>query len=134
MKKLLIVILILALLLPAAAMADLPDISDLSQDELLQLNHAIQEKLFGQKLSEGIPVPPGAYTIGEDIPAGTYRLRIPGENGMYAIEKDGKPIGSSLVGTEYNITEIGKILLEEGTVFEIAYTTIVFYPYTGIFN
>ena len=41
MKKLLTIILILALAVPAAAFADLPDISNLSYDELIQLKDSI---------------------------------------------------------------------------------------------
>ena len=135
MKKLITLLLIAALLLPAAALADLPDISGLSHDELIQLNHQIQLRLFSEQLVNGVKVPPGTYTIGEDIPAGSYRVEVEGENGMYAVyDANGEPTDSSLCGSFHDVLEFGKLILTEGTTFEIKYTTFVLYPYSGLFH
>lgn len=135
MKKLITLLLIAALLLPAAALADLPDISGLSHDELIQLNHQIQLRLFSEQLVNGVKVPPGTYTIGEDIPAGSYRVEVEGENGMYAVyDANGEPTDSSLCGSFHDVLEFGKLILTEGTTFEIKYATFVLYPYSGLFH
>lgn len=135
MRKLITLILILAMFLPAIALADLPDISGLSHDELIQLNHQIQLRLFSEQLVNGVKVPPGTYTIGEDIPAGSYRVEVEGENGMYAVyDANGEPTDSSLCGSFHDVLEFGKLILTEGTTFEIKYTTFVLYPYSGLFH
>ena len=59
MKRLISFVLILALFVPAAAFADLPDISSLSKDELIQLDRMIQSVLFDQALPAGVLVPAG---------------------------------------------------------------------------
>ena len=135
MKKLITVILILALLLPAAALADLPDISGLSSDELLELNHQIQMLLFSEKLVQGITVEQGKYIIGEDIPAGTYRIEITGIGGFYDLydKPDGKKIAAGLTGSTYHVDGIGKLILEEGNYLCFTNSTFIFYPYTGVF-
>ena len=136
MKKLITVILILALVLPAAALADLPDISGLSSDELIELNHQIQLLLFSEKLVQGIEVKQGKYIIGEDIPAGTYRIEITGIGGFYDLyeEPNGRKLSSGLTGSTYHVDGIGKLVLEDGNYLCFTNSTFIFYPYTGVFN
>lgn len=136
MKKLITMFLILALAMPALALADLPDISGLSREDLIELNYRIQMLLFSQQLVEGVNVPPGQYIIGEDIPAGTYRIEITGGTGFYDVyEKEGgRTILTGLTGKSYDVLEIGKITLEDGNVLALYNSTFVFFPYTGLFN
>lgn len=136
MKKLITMILILALAVPALALADLPDISALTVEELIELNHQIQNRLFSEQLVNGVKVPPGVYIIGEDIPAGTYRVEITGGTGFYDLrqEADGHLITTGLTGKSYDVTEIGKMVLEDGNELKLYNSTFVLYPYTGLFN
>ena len=136
MKKLITIVLILALAVPALALADLPDISGLTEEELIELNHLIQICLFSEKLVEGVKVPPGTYIIGVDIPAGTYRIEITGGTGYYDLrdKPKGSLISSGLTGRSYNVTEIGKLSLEENQELMIANSTFLLFPYTGLFN
>lgn len=134
MKKLITLLLIAALLLPAAALADLPDISGLTHNELIELNHRIQMRLFSEKLINGVNIPIGRYTVGEDIPAGSYRVAISAENGLIAISSpEGKSVCSYLVGSTFNVAEIGKITIEEGQIFDLTYCSVTLYPYSGLF-
>lgn len=134
--KRLIIFLILAMMIPVAALADLPDISSLSKEDLLELNHRIQMMLFSEQLVEGVKVPPGEYIIGEDIPAGTYRIEITGGTGFYDVyEKEGgHTIMTGLTGKSYNVLEIGKITFKDGNILALYNSTFIFFPYTGIFN
>lgn len=136
MRKLITLLLIAAMLLPAAAMADLPDISGLTPDELIELNHQIQNRLFSEQLVNGVKVPPGTYIIGEDIPAGTYRVEITGGTGFYDLNQEagGHLIMTGLTGKSYDVTEIGKMILEDGNELKLYNSTFVLYPYTGLFN
>ena len=140
MKKLITVILILALLLPAAACAEVPDISGLSYEELLALNAAVQQAIFANAASvDGVKVPIGEYIIGEDIPAGTYRLEFPGPEDtsfgyIYIYGPDESETDSYLTGKGYGVEAIGKIVLEEGMKISIGIVAAVFRTYTGLFN
>ena len=134
MKKLIAITLILAMIVSAAALADLPDISGLTNEELIELNHQIQMRLFSEKLAEGVNIPVGTYTIGEDIPAGSYRIETSSDLGVLLVTSpDGKSIGTYLLGTTYDTLEIGKIVLEEGQTFELSYCSVTLLPYSGLF-
>ena len=78
MRKLIAIVLILAVLLPAAAFADLPDISGLSYDELVQLKNMINLAMWNSQEWQEVTVPAGTWKIGEDIPAGHWAISIVG--------------------------------------------------------
>ncbi|MBO7708983.1 MAG: hypothetical protein J6S83_00840 [Lachnospiraceae bacterium] len=77
MKKMLTIILILTLILPAAALADIPDISGLSYVELLALQNKLNLAIWSSTEWKRVTVPPGVWKIGEDIPAGKWTI-MPG--------------------------------------------------------
>lgn len=74
MKKLITVILILALLIPFSAFADLPDISHLSFNELVELRDQIDIAIWNSQEWQEVTVPAGIWTVGEDIPAGYWTV------------------------------------------------------------
>ena len=76
MKKLIIVALVLALLLPAAALSDLPDISRLSYEELVQLKDQINIAMWKSQEWQEVTVPIGVWTVGEDIPVGHWSISL----------------------------------------------------------
>ena len=80
MKKLITIILILALILPAAALADIPDISDLSFDELVQLRDQLNLAIWNSQEWQEVTVPIGVWKIGEDIPAGKWTISAASDN------------------------------------------------------
>jgi len=138
MKKLLTIILTLALILPAISLAELPDISGLTDDELLELQHQIQLKLFSEKLVDGVKVSPGVYMVGKDIPEGEYRIEYITENkyslATFSAYRE-KPFFSfsSVLGFT-GPTEIGKIELTDGIKVEIESDSLYFFGYSGLFN
>lgn len=75
MKKLIIFILCVALL-PAAALADLPDISNLTYDELVELKNKINLAIWNSQEWQEVTVPVGMWKIGEDIPAGKWHISV----------------------------------------------------------
>ena len=135
MKKFLALILAM-ILLGGSAAAETPDLSGLTTDELLSVIREAQALLFDQQLVDGVSVPQGTYIIGEDIPAGAYRIEITDGTGYYDVydKQDGKLIHSGLTGKSYKVTEIGKITFEDGNVLKLVNSTFIFYPYTGIFH
>lgn len=140
MKKLLTVILILALALPAAALAAIPDISGLSTDELLELNRQIQLRLFSEQLVNGVEINPGIYVVGKDIPAGSYRADaiVPAGTFMvgYVAVYMSEEVMSEVFGCIFGqgTDKTGKFTLEDGQVFEVSAFPIKLYPFTGLFN
>ena len=139
MKKLITLLLILALAMPVTALADIPDISGLTEAELIELNRQIQLCLFSEKLVNGVDVPAGEYTVGIDLPAGTYRMEVvfPGSGGhmtVFKSEEEKKAIDESFLGEFWGVVLIGKIKLDDGNIFRISGNTLRLFPYTGLFN
>ena len=135
MKKLLALILLFALLLTTAS-AEI-DLSGMSEAELLALSRQIQLLLFGEKLAAGVTVNPGTYTIGEDIPAGSYKVDVvnPNVSGYLMItDASGEYVASHFLGEMLGTNTIGKLVLEDGQTVEISGTNVLFYSYAGMFN
>lgn len=140
MKKLLSFSLIVALLLPAASFADLPDLSGLSFDELAQLIRATKWALWSCPEWKEVEVPAGVYKIGEDIPAGRWSIQVSsGDYSYYAygsktdrtgtkIDDDYCEVFGSISGdaSDHSLHQLD-ITFEDGFYFEI-HKTCYFYP------
>ena len=137
MKKL-IALILAALMIPAASIASVPDISGLTRDELLELNRQIQLTLFSQQLVDGVTVPAGTYTVGEDIPAGTYRIvynpKTEYDYCSFLALNEAEVFGYTTILGYGSSSEIGKINLTENTEVTIEQGSLVFYAYSGLFN
>ena len=75
MRKLIAVFLILIMILPAAALSDLPDISGLTFDELVELKNMINLAILNCDEWQEVKVSAGVWVVGEDIPAGHWTVR-----------------------------------------------------------
>ena len=76
MKKLITIILLLTMILPSVALADLPDISGLSFDELVQLREQINLAIWNSEEWQEVTVPIGAWQFGKDIPVGKWTISV----------------------------------------------------------
>ena len=74
MKKLLALLLALALLIPAAC-AEGIDLSALSFDQLVELRQQISKELTTRPEWKEVTVPVGVWKVGEDIPAGKWTVK-----------------------------------------------------------
>lgn len=84
MKRLITLFLILTMIIPAAALADLPDISGLSYEELVQLKDQINLAMWNSQEWQRVLVPKGIWEIGADIPEGHWTMTPNGSHvGMY---------------------------------------------------
>ena len=99
MKRLFSLLLILALV-PVVSLADLPDISELSFDELVELKQQINLALWSSDTWQEVKVPVGTYKIGEDIPAGKWTISAAG-NDIFLVHCD-KLDGSGKNGDQFN--------------------------------
>ena len=147
MKKLITAILILAMLLPTAAGATTDRVHSTTQmitlmdlDELYEVNQTVQWLLFNRySQADGVRVPVGVYRVGEDIPAGSYRLEFPDAEdesmiaNIFIRDQEGNTKLIYNIGKYFKVTEIGKVELKEGMTFETDIVTL-FYAYTGLFH
>ena len=111
--------------LPVISLADLPDISDLSFDELIQLRDRINLAMWNSQEWQEVTVPPGLWKIGEDIPAGHWSLRLASKHDytyVWYFEKPdefGKPFAR---GTKYTNQDIAT---EDWHAFDNEYLHVV---------
>ncbi len=149
MKKLLAILAVALMMVPAISMAAQMDLSALSTDDLFALSTRIVGELLSRTEIKGIDVPEGVYIVGKDIPAGEYRIEeADGNYGLYIeiypdIETQKRL--SSEAGTSsvlehirivqtYTISKespIGRVVLEEGNVFK-SLAHVILRPYTGL--
>lgn len=111
----------------------------MSDAELLALNRRVQTRLFSEKLVNGVKVPEGVYSVGTDIPEGSYRVEM-----IHNSEYDACVIDVyDAAGTETYFTslgfpgssyEIGKLTIRSGDSISILGGTVIFYAYSGLFN
>ena len=124
MKKFLSFLLAVLLLVPICACAEV-DVKALSTDELIKLRASIVDELMARGEMKSANVPAGEYTVGEDIPAGSYSITtdqilvtviINEYEGMYVVSPD---------------SPVGKIILKDGDKFQIS-GNIVLEKYAGL--
>ena len=67
-------LLFVLVLLPVVSFADLPDLSGLSYDELVQLRDKINLAIWNSEEWQEVTVPIGVWVVGEDIPVGHWSI------------------------------------------------------------
>ena len=83
MKKIICLLLVL-LLFPVISLADLPDLSGLSFNELITLREQVNLSLWNSSEWQEVEVPAGFYSIGKDIPAGHWTI-IPAPDSRFSM-------------------------------------------------
>lgn len=73
MKKV-IALTIMLVLLGSIAMAEIPDISSLTDDELFEMQLTLNREIVDRGLEKTTLLKQGTYVGGKDIPVGTYYL------------------------------------------------------------
>ena len=68
------VIAMLLLAITPIARAESVDLSTLSYEELITLNTQIQTEIMSRPEFKTVLVPPGAYKVGDEIPAGKWKI------------------------------------------------------------
>ena len=74
MKKMMIILLVVALLLPTVSTASDIDLSGLSFDELVALKQRVNLAIWSVEEWQEVTVPQGVYKVGIDIPAGHWTI------------------------------------------------------------
>ena len=144
MKKSLILSLcfVLSFCFIANAAAEI-DLSNMSFDELLELQTQVNQAIFNSDKWKEVEVPMGVWDVGKDIPAGRYELS-PGSNAstytypyvVYYLDRSEKSGTPDKIRGQYRI-KVGETLVIElfdGNVLKIEDTSVIFKPYVPSFN
>ncbi len=150
MKKVITIILVLVLALPVTAWADLPDISGLTYDELLQLKDKINLAMWNSQEWQEVTVPIGVWVVGEDIPVNHWSIKLsPDASAKWAkiiycdrLDKSGLDAGNQFECDIYAYLNVASpdndrypqsidIDLKPGTYLIIGNASVVFTPYSG---
>ena len=150
MKKLITVILLLALVLPVVSLADLPDISNLTYDELVQLKDQINLAMWNCEEWQEVTVPVGVWVVGEDIPVAHWSISLsPNTSAKWAsikycdlLNEAGTDAGNQFYCNIYDYLNVAApsndrypqvidIDLKPGTYLIIGNASVVFTPYSG---
>ena len=132
--------LFMLVLLPVVAFADIPDLSGMSYDEVLELSYLVQNMLFDQSLPDGVLVPAGDYIVGADIPAGEFRADVVSDVGGYVQvyksqdDMENRPlsyISEIYLGNMWG-TLVFRLVLEEGNFLRIRNNSLRLSTYYGL--
>ena len=108
-----------------------------SDEDLLNLLACVNYEIECRGLSASnassqkeVTVPPGEYTVGQDIPKGTYTVEASGIIAVMTVhDADGSIDAMHSVQPG---SPIGKLVLKEGQTVEITGVSVVFKPYAGL--
>ena len=152
MKKFLLSILILSFIIPSLALADLPDLSDLSYDELVELKDRINKAMWDSQEWQEVIVPIGVWEVGKDIPVGHWSMSVNPESKskwgtvIYCdkLDETGKQAGNMFTCKLYYREHLNRIDCDDetdpitididcldGTFIVIEDAPLLFTPYSG---
>lgn len=133
-KTLIIIAIALALIVVSVSAASISfDFSKYSDEELISLETALQAEKISRGMAKQATITSGKYTVGVDIPAGTYKVETAkgGADHLYVRNSKGKTIGSYAIGTASDRSPIGKLELTDGDTIEFDSCTLIFTVYSG---
>ena len=129
MKKLIAIILILCSIMTVAAAET--DLASMSFDDLLALQKAVVAEIMSRPEWKQVEVPGGSWTVGTDIPAGSYCITPTSKGGYITIyDNTGRMVISQ--GIRKDDSKIGKIELRDGYVVEVENGSLFFSPAIGL--
>jgi len=143
-------LLFLVVFLPVLSLADLPDISSLTYDELVQLKDQINLAMWNSEEWQEVAVPEGVWIVGEDIPIGHWSMTFPSDSSRKwvsftycdMLDESGTDAGNQFYCKIYSYQTIGSpdndnypgkvdINLKPGTYIVVNHGPIIFTPYSG---
>lgn len=128
MKKAFAFVLIL-ILATVPALAEDIDLSTLSFDELLQLQQRINDEIVSRPEWKETIVPAGIWTVGVDIPSGSYSISVADSAGAYIHVEDPNQFTSIVnQGITSQSNAIGKVKLQDGFIVTIKHGSLKFAP------
>lgn len=132
MKKIISLVLVLFALVPSAFAENTIDLESLSTEQLLSLKESINQELASRNFeNKEVTVPPGRYTIGQDIPEGVYTVTFDGSV-MAMVTTYTKKGDVDLMYSVSKSDPIGKLELSDGQIVEISVQSVIFSQYAGM--
>ena len=121
---------LVSLLLVSAALADVPDLSGLTDDEIVELLGKVNEELVSRGISKSAVLPAGKYIAGKDLPAGSYIIVCKTDDNHHGIvwaaaaTDDLNNQYPSLLyeHVSFNCEEQFRITLDEGGILNLPFT------------
>ena len=127
--KRLIAVLLVFLFVCTVATADAPDLSDLTYEQLVALQHYFTAEIMSRPEWKSITIPAGDWLVGVDIPEGTYSISCDHsslvdiwENGV------GNYSGLRFNNTVSNDSPYGKVELRTGWYFQTSDSVVLAPP------
>ena len=129
-SRLFLFVLLLSLLLVSCAQAEVPDISKLTDDEIVELLGNVNSELVSRGISKSASLPAGKYTAGKDLPAGSYIVTCKTDDNHHGIIWASSPdddLSSQYPSILYehvsfNTEEQFRITLEDGGILNLPFT------------
>ena len=112
-------------------------VSGMAYDDLLSLSIEVSKELFRNRISlNEVRVPSGRYTVGVDIPAGSYRCECKGAYSsvvlnLYDSEEAAYPSKMIILAELYESSMIGKLVLKDGKHHRLHRRRFVFFNLYG---
>lgn len=118
----------LATLAASACLAEGPDLSSFTYTELQKLKGQIEAEMETRPEWPGVYVPSGVYMVGEDIPEGTYSVRLCDQKQKGHVSVWGKAVDDYFGGGGLVISMVfgwetlfyGKADLKKGWIVEVS--------------
>ena len=127
MRKVIALVIVLVLL-GSSAMAEIPDVSSLTDEELVELQMVLSQEIVGRQIEKVTILEQGTYIGGKDLPVGDYYLESydsEASGGMITLE----PIDHEYGNWDYKLNDFARpnrdktyyISLDEGDILTIPY-------------
>lgn len=131
MKKLILVALAVAMLLPCIALAapQTIDLEAMSFDDLKKLSNDVFKAMMASADFKEVPVPAGSYVIGDQIPAGEYNISTKSVMATITVTNKESSFPDLKIISEGE--DIGRMVLEDGMSIEFS-AGVIFKPFAGL--
>lgn len=83
MKKVIAMIITVALFVGTFALAETVDLSQYTDADLVSLLEAVQQEIADRHIEKSANLPQGSYLVGKDIPAGSYDISVVYKGSMW---------------------------------------------------
>ena len=131
-RRFLCCVLICLLLLPSA-LADVPDITGLTDDEIVEMLSKINEEIVSRGIMKSAELPAGKYTGGRDLPAGSYIITCKTDDNHHGIvwvsaaadDLDNQYPSILYEHVSFNSEEKFRVMIENGGILNLPFTATV---------
>ena len=126
-------LLLVCILLIPGALAEIPDISGLTDDEIVELLGKVNEELVGRGIVKSAELPAGKYIGGKDLPAGSYIITCKTDDNHHGIvwvsaaadDLNNEYPSILYEHVSFSSEEQFRVTIEEGGILKLPFTATV---------